>query len=148
MGTTYFEDLSVGQTDEYGTYDVTREEIVEFAHQYDPQPFHVDSEAAMASPFGGIIASGWHTTAATMRLLVDHHFSEAASHGAVGIDELRWRNPVRPGDTLAVRSTVLEKDDWDGKRGLVRAEVTTFEADDDTELLAMKPQVLYAYRDA
>jgi acyl dehydratase len=148
MEPIYYEDLTAGQTDEYGHYEVTREEIVEFAGQYDPQPFHVDEDAAADSPFGGIIASGWHTAAMTMRILVDGHFSRAASHGAVGIDELRWRNPVRPGDTLAVRSTILEKDDWDGRRGLVRAEVTTVEADEDTVLLTMKPRVLYAYRDA
>ena len=106
----YFEDLKVGETVTYGTYEVTREEVLEFARKYDPQPFHVSDEAAAKTHFGRIAASGWHTTAMTMaviaRSVVD---DEQASLGAAGIDELRWLKPVYPGDTLTVSGKVLEK---------------------------------------
>jgi acyl dehydratase len=147
MDTIYFEDLSVGETEHLGTYDVTREEIVEFAERYDPQPFHVDADAAEASSFGGLVASGWHTASMTMRVLVDEHFSRAASHGALGVDELQWREPVRPGDVLGVRTTVEETEPWDEARGLAHARVTTTRERDETTLMSMLAHVLYERRE-
>ena len=108
MATIYFEDIEPGTTYELGSHAVTREEIVEFASSFDPQPFHVDEEAAARSPFGGLIASGWHTGAMWMRLYVDSILSEAASMGSPGIEELRWLEPVRPGDILHGSLRVLE----------------------------------------
>lgn len=97
----YFEDFAPGQSFDLGSHEVTAEEIVEFAGRYDPQPFHLDPEAAAASPFGGLIASGWMTAAICMRLYVDVVLADAASQGSPGMSELRWLVPVRPGDVLA-----------------------------------------------
>jgi acyl dehydratase len=106
----YFEDLELGVETYYGSYKVTREEVLEFAHKYDPQPFHISDEAAAKTHFGRIAASGWHTAAMTMaviaRYVVGH---EQAGLGSPGIDDLRWRKPVYPGDTLHVRGTIVEK---------------------------------------
>jgi acyl dehydratase len=106
----YFEDLVVGAETEFGSYHVTREEVLEFAGKYDPQPFHLSDEAAAKTHFGRLAASGWHTTAMTMaviaRRVVDQ---EQAGLGSPGIDELRWKKPVFPGDTLHVRGKILEK---------------------------------------
>ena len=102
-----FEDFAAGQVYELGSRTVTEEEMVEFARQWDPQPFHVDPEAAKESVFGGLVASGWQTGAIWMRLYVDAMLGSAA-RGSPGIEELRWLAPVRPGDTLAGRLTVLE----------------------------------------
>lgn len=104
----YFEDYAVGEVVEFGDYPITREEIVEFASRYDPQPFHVDEQAATQSNYGGLIASGWMTAGVMMRMLVEHFVSRVASMGSPGVDELRWLRPVRPGDRLRVRVTVLE----------------------------------------
>lgn len=104
----YLEDFEPGSVHAAGSVQVSEAAILEFATRYDPQPFHVDAEAAQATIYGGLIASGWHTVALTMRLLVDHVFSGAASMGSPGIDEVRWPRPVRPGDTLSPRVTVLE----------------------------------------
>jgi acyl dehydratase len=104
----YFEDYEVGQSREYGGYHVTEAEIIEFASKYDPQWFHTDPERAKSSIYGGLIASGWHTTAMLMRMNVDGNVGQAASLGSPGVDEVRWLKPVRPGDTLRVRSTVTE----------------------------------------
>src|ERR687896_2668164 len=108
MPERYFEDFEPGHVFELGSRTVTAEEIVAFARQWDPQPFHTDEEAAAASVFGGLIASGWHTGAMWMRLYVDSLLDGAASMGSPGIEELRWLAPVRPGDTLRGRLTVLE----------------------------------------
>ena len=106
----YFEDLVVGAEREFGTYEVTREEVLEFARKYDPQPFHLSDEAAAKTHFGRLAASGWHTAAMTMaviaRYVVEHR---QAGLGSPGIDELRWRKPVYPGDTLHVRGKIIEK---------------------------------------
>jgi acyl dehydratase len=104
----YFEDFEPGQVVELGSHLVTEAEIVEFAERWDPQPFHVDPEAAAGSVFGGLIASGWHTCALWMRLYVETTLDGAASMGSPGVEELRWLAPVRPGDTLQGRLTVLE----------------------------------------
>ncbi len=105
----YYEDIDVGDTREFGEYDVTKDEIVEFAEKYDPQPFHLDDDAAAESHFGGLVASGWHTAAMCMRLIADGPVQERASMGARGVDDLRWQAPVRPGDTLHVRTEVVDK---------------------------------------
>jgi acyl dehydratase len=106
----YFEDLEIGKSGVFGTYDVTREEVLEFARKYDPQPFHLSDEEAAKTHFGRIAASGWHTAAMVMaviaRRVVDE---EQAGLGSPGIDELRWKKPVYPGDTLTVSGEILEK---------------------------------------
>lgn len=104
----YFEDYRVGEVFEFGDELVTEQEIVEFANRYDPQPFHVDPAAATNSSFGGLIASGWMTAGIMMRMLVEHFISREAGMGSPGIDELRWLRPVRPGDRLRTRVTILE----------------------------------------
>ena len=106
--TKFFEDFVVGEVIELGEVVVTESAIIEFAQRYDPQPFHVDLAAAEASPFGGLIASGWHTCALYMRLLCDGMILDSSSQGSSGMEELRWLAPVRPGDTLQGRLTVLE----------------------------------------
>ncbi|HEX5496588.1 MAG TPA: MaoC family dehydratase [Mycobacteriales bacterium] len=121
-GERYFEDYRPGAVYEFG--DVTMEEarIIEFAREFDPQPIHVDPEAAARGIYGGIIASGFHTTAVMMRLLADNYLSRVASLGSPGIDELRWLLPVRPGDTLRLRLTILDARRSASKpdRGVVR----------------------------
>jgi acyl dehydratase len=106
--TRYFEDYVPGITLDCGSFSLNEEEIIAFAKEYDPQPFHVDPVAAKAGPFGGLIASGWHTTSMMMRRLVDNYISPESSLGAAGIDDIRWPKPVRPGDTLHIRATVRE----------------------------------------
>ena len=108
MPELYFEDFEPGRVYELGSHTVTEEEIVSFARAWDPQPFHVDPVAAASSPFGGLIASGWHTGSLWMRLYVDSMLGSAAAMGSPGIEELRWLAPVRPGDTLTARLVVLE----------------------------------------
>jgi acyl dehydratase len=103
----YFEDFQVGQVHELGSYVVPREEILAFARQFDPQPFHLDEEAGRQSIYGTIIASGWHTAAICHRLLVESLLKDSASMGSPGLDELRWLLPVKPGDTLSARIEVL-----------------------------------------
>jgi acyl dehydratase len=106
----YFEDLPIGKETEFGSYDVTREEVIEFARKYDPQPFHLDDEAAAKTHFGRIAASGWHTTAMTMAVIARAVVAEEqAGLGSPGIDELRWLKPVYPGDRITVRGTILDK---------------------------------------
>jgi len=104
----YLEDFSVGQTFRSGTITVGPEQIKSFGSQFDPQPFHLDETAAATSLFGGLVASGWHTAALTMRLLVDSELKIAGGLIGVGTDELRWPRPVRPGDTIHTVSEVLE----------------------------------------
>jgi acyl dehydratase len=104
----YFEDFPVGQVIALGTRGVSESEIIEFGRQFDPQYFHTDPEAARRSIWGGLVASGWHTAALFMRLLVDGHLREVDSIASPGVDEIRWLKPVRPGDRLTGRLTVLE----------------------------------------
>ena len=106
----YFEDLEVGAETYFGSYEVTREEVLEFARKYDPQPFHLSDEEAAKTHFGRIAASGWHTCAMTMAVLARYSVErEEAGLGSPGVDELRWRRPVYPGDTLHVSGTIIEK---------------------------------------
>jgi len=118
----HFEDYAPGAVFEYGEIPVAEAEIVEFARRFDPQYIHIDREQAARGPFGGLIASGWHTAAMMMRLIVDNFLPKHASRGSPGIDELRWLRPVRPGDTLSVRLSVLEATRSRSKpdRGVVR----------------------------
>jgi acyl dehydratase len=104
----YFEDFEPGRIIAVGSRTLGEEEIIAFARQFDPQPFHVDHDAAAKSMFGGIIASGWHTCSIMMRMMVDGFLSQAASLGSPGVDEIRWLKPVRAGDTIAVTTTVLD----------------------------------------
>jgi acyl dehydratase len=108
-GRLHHEDLAVGEPYAFGHKLVTTEEIVAFGRAFDPQPMHTDPEAAKATPVGGLIASGWHTCAMMMRMVVDGILGRTASLGSPGVDEVRWRRPIRPGDVLGVRYTVQEK---------------------------------------
>ncbi len=105
--TIFWEDFHVGQVREFGAATVKREDIIDFASRFDPQPFHLDDAAARDTPYGGLIASGWHTAAMAMRMMCDEYLLDSASLGSPGLDSLRWLAPVRPGDTLGVRLTVL-----------------------------------------
>ena len=105
----YFEDLKIGAETEFGSYAVTREEVLEFARKYDPQPFHLSDEEAAKTHFGRLAASGWHTCAMTMAVLARHSVAHVqAGLGSPGIDELRWKKPVYPGDTLFVHGKIIE----------------------------------------
>ena len=129
----YFEDLEVGAETYFGSYEVTREEVLEFARKYDPQPFHLSDEAAAQTHFERLAASGWHTAAMTMaviaRKVVDN---EQAGLGSPGIDELRWLKPVYPGDTLHVRGKIVDKAPSRSKPeiGSFRSETTVTNQDD------------------
>ncbi len=123
-----FEAIEVGQDWSPGRVTVTEEEILAFAETYDPQPFHVDAEAAQRR-FGGLIASGWHTAALCMRPFAEHVLDDVAIVAAVGVEDLRWPEPVRPGDTIDVAVRVEDKDPWDEDRGLVTFRVTGHDGD-------------------
>jgi acyl dehydratase len=114
----YFEDVEVGQTSRFGHYRVTAEEIIEYARQFDPQPFHLDPDAAKRSAFDGLIASGWHTGAMFIRMVCDHAVPGTATTGALGFDDLKWLKPVRPGDVLSVETRITEKIDRPGRHGV------------------------------
>ena len=124
-GLVYFEDLEVGSKAAFGRYEVTREEVIQFASAYDPQPFHLSDEAAAQTHFGRISASGWHTCAMTMRMLVDNITErKQAGLGSPGLDELRWLKPVYPGDVLRVESELLSK-----KQSQSRPEMGSFQSE-------------------
>lgn len=118
----HFEDYAPGSVAQYGPIVVDEAEIIEFGRRYDPQEFHTDAVKAAAGPFGGVIASGWHTGSMMMRVLVDRYLSRTAGLGSPGMDELRWMAPVRPGDRLWVKVTVIEARRSESKpdRGMVR----------------------------
>ena len=145
--TKYFEDFAVGEEIELGSVEVTEAAIIEFAAQFDPQPFHVDVDAAKDTPFGGLIASGWHTCALYMRLLYDGMIRESSSQGSSGMEELRWLAPVRPGDTLRARYFVVDAQRSSTKpnRGTVtfRSEMLN---QDDVVVLRMVGRGLYGTR--
>jgi acyl dehydratase len=107
-GLRYFEDYALGSMFECGTVSIDEASIINFGKAFDPQPFHVDPAPRPRGPFGGLIASGWHTAAVTTRLMVENYLSAQASLGGAGADEIRWPYPVRPEDTLRVRATVVE----------------------------------------
>jgi acyl dehydratase len=108
MAERYFEDFAAGETLELGSVQVSAAEIIAFAEQFDPQPFHLDPVAAEATVFGGLIASGWHTAGLYMRLFAEQVLNRVPSFGSPGVDQLQWLRPVRPGDTLRARFTVLD----------------------------------------
>ncbi|HEX8126945.1 MAG TPA: MaoC family dehydratase [Allosphingosinicella sp.] len=115
----YFEDLETGRETEFGRYQVTREEVLDFARKYDPQPFHLSDEAAARTHFGRLAASGWHTCAMTMAVIARRVMDEEqAGLGSPGVDELRWLKPVYPGDTLIVRGRILDKTPSRSKRDI------------------------------
>ena len=137
-GLRYFDDYQPGATYDCGSFSVNEAEIISFAIQFDPQPFHVDRAAAAGGPFGGIIASGWHTAALVMRQLVDYYLPPGASLGSPGLDEIRWPNPVRPGDTVRVRATVTEARRSQSKpdRGIMTTQIEAVNQDDRTIMRA------------
>jgi len=104
----WWEDFKVGDVTEVGRHTFGEEEIITFGRQYDPQPFHVDKTAAQAGPYGGLIASGWQVCAVGMRLVDEKFMNDTESYGSPGIEKVRWLKPVRPGDTLSYRMTVVE----------------------------------------
>jgi acyl dehydratase len=132
----YLEDYTPGAVYEYGYVTVTEAEILDFATTFDPQPIHTDLEFAAAGPFGGLIASGWHTAGIMMRMFVDHCLSHVASLASPGIDELRWPAPVRPGDSLRLRATIVEARRSRSKpdRGLVRTKAELINQNDEVVL--------------
>jgi acyl dehydratase len=143
----YFEDYIPGAVFEYGEIRVDEAEIIEFASRFDPQDMHVDPEAARRGRFGGLIASGWHTGAMMMRLLADNFLPKAASLASPGIDELRWLHPVRPGDLLRIRVTVLEATPSRSKpdRGMVRTLIEVLNQDGNV-VMSLKPMNIIARR--
>lgn len=128
----YFEDYQVGASYEYGYLTVTEAEILEFAERFDPQPIHLDPAYAATGPFGGLIASGWHSAGLLMRLFADHYLSRVASLASPGCDELRWAAPLRPGDQLRLRVTILETRPSRSKpdRGLVHTQAQLLNQND------------------
>ena len=129
----YFEDFQVGDIFDLGSTTVTEEEIISFARQFDPQPFHTEPVLARDSIFGGLVASGWHTTAMFMRLFFDGLLHETASIASPGVDDVRWLKPVRPGDVLRARFTVIESTPSKSKAslGIVRSKCEVFNQADE-----------------
>jgi acyl dehydratase len=145
----YFEDLEVGRKSSFGHYDVTRDEVMEFARKYDPQPFHLDDDAAAQTHFGRLSASGWHTCAMMMSMLVENmRAHRQAGLGSPGMDNLRWTRPVYPGDTLRVESEVISKRRSASRpeMGLFKSTVKVFNQNDET-VLEMTSNGLIQVRD-
>ena len=145
----YFEDVTVGSTARFGSYAVTRDEVVDFAKRYDPQPFHLSDEAAAATHFGRLSASGWHTCAMAMSMMVANmKTQEQAGLGSPGLDELKWLKPVYPGDTLRCETEVLDKRASASRpdMGIFKSRLTVFNQDGvavmsmvSTGLIATRP---------
>ena len=133
----FWEDFPVGQVREFGAYRVTREAVLAFAREFDPQPFHLDDRAAEASLFGRLAASGWHTCAMAMRMMCDAYLLESASLGSPGLEKLSWKKPVYPGDTLHVRLAVLESRPMASRPevGILRSRWAEMNQDDETVLI-------------
>jgi acyl dehydratase len=145
----YFEDYPVGSVAQYGPTIVDEAEIIEFGRRFDPQDFHTDPAKAAKSPFGGVIASGWHTGSMMMRVLVDRYLSRSAGMGSPGMDELRWTAPVRPGDRLWFRFTVIEARRSESKpdRGAARVLIEVIN-DKGVVAMSMKAMTLVRCRTA
>lgn len=143
----YFEDYVPGSIHEFGSIAVEQDEVIAFAQRFDPQVFHTDHELAKSTIFGGLIASGWHTAALMMRLFADHYLSKVASLGSPGVDELRWKVPVRPGDELSIRITVLETKRSRSKpdRGIVRSFIEVINQNREV-VMSMKAMTLFLCR--
>lgn len=124
--TRYFEDIEVGQRREVGRFELSRDEIISFAELYDPQPYHTDPDAAADSAFGELVASGWQTLCSTTRFAVEEFRRQVVTMGGLGIDNLQWTTPVRPGDEITVYDEVVEKRLSESKsdRGLMRERIT------------------------
>ena len=137
MAEQYLEDYAVGQVFNSGRLRVDKDQIFAFARQFDPQPYHLDEKAALESPFRGLAASGWHTAALTMRLLVDGEFKPAGGILGVGFEDLSWPRAVRPGDELHAKSEVLEVRPSKSRpdRGMIRARTTTFNQNDEPVMM-------------
>lgn len=145
----YYEDIEVGAKQSFGRYEVTREEVTDFASKYDPQPFHLDDEAAGKTHFGRLSASGWHTCAMTMAMLVENMKSQTqAGLGSPGVDQLKWLRPVYPGDTLRCETEVIEKRRSRSRRdmGLFKSHIRVFNQD-DAPVLEMTSNGLISVRD-
>jgi acyl dehydratase len=129
----YWEDFKVGDSAPLGERVVDKAEMIAFATAFDPQPFHIDEEAARASMYGGLIASGWHTVAMVMRMMVDSYLNDSASLGSPGVDNVRWLKPVRPGDRIRARREVMETRASQSRpdMGLVRSRWEVFNQDDE-----------------
>jgi len=147
MPSIYFEDFTPGTMLELGSVTVSQDAIIEFATQFDPQPFHTDEEAATDSAFGGLIASGWHTGSLWMRLYADSVLADADSRGSPGVEELRWRAPVRPGDTLTGRTEILDRSpsSTDPTRGTVFTE-SSMTNQDGIVVMTMRARGLFGRR--
>lgn len=144
----YYEDLEVGAKSSFGRYDVTREEVLDFARKYDPQPFHLDDEAAAKTHFGRVSASGWHTCAMTMAMMVENmKSSRQAGLGSPGVDQLMWKKPVYPGDTLRVETEIISKRRSKSRRemGLFKSRAHIFNQNDEV-VLEMTSNGLIAVR--
>jgi acyl dehydratase len=145
----YLEDFAVGQVMEFPPRTVHEDEIIAFARDYDPQPFHLDKEAARQSLFGGLCASGWHTAGLMMRMLVDNMIGKYASMGSPGVDQLRWVKPVFPGDTLHLRGEVVDVKPSRSKpdRGVITSRYEMKNQKGET-VLTMQAKGMYARRPA
>jgi acyl dehydratase len=145
----YLEDFAVGQVMEFPPRTVSEDEIIAFARDYDPQPFHLDKEAARQSLFGGLCASGWHTAGLMMRMLVDNMIGKYASMGSPGVDQLRWVKPVFPGDTLHLRGEVVDVKPSRSKpdRGVITSRYEMKNQRGET-VLTMQAKGMYARRPA
>jgi acyl dehydratase len=146
MGLSY-EDMEVGKSYEVGSHTFTRDEIVRFAEQFDPQPFHVSDAGAAASPYGTLIASGWHTCSVMMGMLVRNVLAGSTSMGSPGIDDLRWLKPVRVGDTIRMMNSVLDKRVSASKpdRGIVSTEWQGFNQDGEL-VITMRSKAIFGLR--
>ena len=144
MDLEFFEDVAVGETPLFGAYEVTEEEVIHFAKQFDPQPFHLDKEAAKKTLLGGLSASGWHTASIAMRLLYDSFLVRAASMGSPGVDELKWLKPVRPGDCLSLRRSVLDKKESKSRPdfGIIQSQVDILNQTGDLVMTYRSPVLL------
>ena len=143
IDTLYFEDFPVGRTFECGPYTVTREEIIEFASEFDPQPHHLDEEAGTRSMLGGLAASGFHICAMTMRMFADRMIPIMAARGGSGSRETRWMKPVRPGDMLHVEATVAETKESRGRTdiGHVTFECRVYSKVEQVAVIYMTPVI-------
>ena len=141
----YLDDFEEGYSKTVGAYEVTEEELLTFARAYDPQPIHTDKKFAEASPFGSLITSGWHTCAISMRLLVDNFLQDVAAIASPGVDEIRWMKPVRPGDTLRMRWTILEVRRSRSKpdRGFIRARSEMINQHDEVVMSHIGMSMIY-----
>lgn len=145
--TLAFEDFRVGKRMALPDYTISEREMLDFARRYDPQPFHTDPEAAAESPFGGLIGSGWLTTAVLMRMQCDAFLSDSTCVGSPGVDEIRWLHPVRPGDTLSGFAEVIEVRPSRSKpdRGAVFCAVSVSNQHDDV-VMTLKTRAIFLTR--